>query len=79
MSGTISGLFFPCCAIIFSLLIVITYFSKKRINLLENRIYSNMLLLILFDSILATLIQVVAQNGVVPGEMFFVNLFNKLS
>ncbi len=78
MSGTISGLFFPCCAIIFSLLIVITYFSKKRINLLENRIYSNMLLLILFDSILATLIQVVAQNGVVPGEMFFVNLFNKL-
>ena len=78
MSGTISGLFFPCCAIIFSLLIVITYFSKKRINLLENRIYSNMLLLILFDSILATLIQAVAQNGVVPGEMFFVNLFNKL-
>ena len=78
MSGAMSGLFFPGCAVMFSALIFITYFSKKRIDLKENKIYSNMLMLILIDSILATLIQIVAQGGVSPEEELFVTICNKL-
>ena len=78
MSGSVSGLFFPGCAVAFSILMCVTYFSKKRIDLKENRIYSNMLILILADSIFATLIQIIAQNGVSTQEEIFVTICNKL-
>ncbi len=78
MSGTLSGLFFPCAAIVFSTLICITYFSKKRIDLLENKIFSNMIVLILLDSILCTIIQIIAYNGLDEFETKMAYLFNKL-
>ncbi len=78
MSGSVSGLFFPSCAVVFSILMCVTYFSKKRIDLKENRIYSNMLILILADAIFATLIQIIAQNGVSAQEEIFVTICNKL-
>ena len=78
MSGTLSGLFFPCAAIVFSTLICITYFSKKRIDLLENKIFSNMIVLILLDSIMCTIIQIIAYNGLDEFETKMAYLFNKL-
>ena len=78
MSGTLSGLFSPCAAIVFSTLICITYFSKKRIDLLENKIFSNMIVLILLDSIMCTIIQIIAYNGLDEFETKMAYLFNKL-
>lgn len=48
-------LYMPICAIVFSLLLVIVYFSKKRIKLFENNMFSVMIVCILVDSILVTL------------------------
>jgi len=78
MSGTLSGLFFPCASIVFSILICVTYFSKKRVDLLENRIFSNMIVLILLDSILCTIIQIIAYNGLNELETKMAYFFNKI-
>lgn len=48
-------IFMPIWAIVFSLLLIIVYFSKKRINLYENNMFSIMLVCIFIDSILVTL------------------------
>jgi len=45
----------PICALLFSIFLCIVYFSKKRIKLIENNMYSVMLLSVLFDSILVIL------------------------
>lgn len=41
----------PICAIVFSFLLAIVYFSKKRVKLLENKMYSAMLICVIVDSI----------------------------
>ena len=46
-----SGILLPACSIFFSALLCIIYFSKKRINLLENKMYSIMIISIVIDSI----------------------------
>ena len=52
-----AGILLPACAIFFSGLLCIIYFSKKRVNLLENTMYSVMIISILMDSILVTILQ----------------------
>ena len=77
MSGTISGLFFPSCALLFSILLSIIYFSKKKIDLKENKLYSVMVLSILFDNLFVLILQIVANTGINEIEFFGV-FFNKL-
>ena len=77
MSGTLSGLFFPACALFFSLLLFIIYFSKKRIDIKENKFYSIMIVSVLLDSIFALILQIVANTGINDIEFFGI-LFNKL-
>lgn len=72
------GLLLPVCSIFFSGLLCLVYFSKRRINILENTMYAIMLICSLFDSILVTALQILALNGVNNIEYFFVVLFNKL-
>ena len=55
-----AGILLPACAIFFSGLLCIIYFSKKRVNLLENKMYSVMIISILIDSILVTILVAVA-------------------
>ena len=45
----------PICAIVFSMLLIIVYYSKKRVKLLENKMYGVMLFCVLIDSILVTI------------------------
>ena len=74
-----SGILLPACSIFFSALLCIIYFSKKRINLLENKMYSIMIIAILIDSILVTVLQsFVSGGGVSDLEMAFVPLLNKI-
>ena len=68
----------PCCAIFFATLLCIIYFFKPRINLLENKFYSIILIVIVLDSILATSLQLLGIDGVTNFEMILVNIFNKL-
>ena len=77
MSGTVSGLFFPACALFFSALLCIVYFSKERIKINENKLYSIMVFSILLDSFFALLLQIIANRGVTDIEIFGM-IFNKL-
>ena len=73
-----TGVLLPACAIFFSGLLVFIYFSKQRVNLLENKMYAVMILSILFDSILVTILQLFPLNGVSDLELTFVPLLNKI-
>ena len=72
------GILLPICSCIFSALLVIIYFSKERINLLENKIYSKMLLLSLVDGIFVTMVQGMALDGVSNSELLMISIINKL-
>ena len=52
----------PLCATIFTLLLMITFFSKKRLNIRENIIFSIMLCLTFFESLLVTIIRIIVIN-----------------
>ena len=39
-----SGIYFPVCSIFFNVLIMYIYFSKKRLNNIENKIYKTLLI-----------------------------------
>ena len=78
MSGNYSGAFFPACSILFSILIIIIYFSKKRVDLIENKAYAAMLICTFFDSILAITLQLMVLNGMNETIIMFINIINKL-
>jgi len=50
------NLYLPLTALFFSILLIVVFFSKERIILLENRIYSLMLIAIGVDSLLSVFI-----------------------
>src|SRR5699024_628959 len=54
------------------------YFSKKRLNTLENKTYSIMLVCSLIDSILVTILRVFSIGEITPLIEVFVNILNKL-
>ena len=73
-----SGVLLPTCSIFFSALLCLVYFLKKRVSILENKMYSTMIVCILIDSILVTILQSFAFNGVTPLELALVPILNKL-
>mgnify|MGYP004559418071 CR=1 FL=1 len=73
-----AGIILPVCAVFFSLLLTIVYFSKKRIDLVENKIYSLMVIVTLIDSILVSLVQGIGLNGITSISNIFISLINKI-
>ena len=74
-----AGILLPACALVFSVLILIIYYSKPRIELLENKLYALMLLCVLADSLIASFLQTMPLNGVVSDiEKLFAVVFNKI-
>ena len=74
-----SGLLLPSCATVFSLLLCIIFFSKKRIEIYETKIYAVILCVVLADSICATLLQIIAFTGKLDSMgMFLVNIINRI-
>ena len=69
------NLYLPIAATVFSILLMIVYFSKKRLNSLENRIYSIMLIVILADSLLSSMLFF---NVYTNYNQFFVEMCNKI-
>ena len=72
----------PICAAIFLALLCIVYFSKERLNLIENRLYSVMLVTGLIDSIIIIIERLLVLNGdittVSSGTKFILQCTNKL-
>lgn len=78
IGDNMEGLYLPICSVFFSLLLCIIYFSKKRIDLLENKVYSVMLISSLIDSILVTILQYLAVDGITNKENIIIQIFNKI-
>lgn len=57
-----SELQLPICAIFFSALLCVVFFSKKRIDLLENKLYSIMVVCGLLDGIIITIERILVLN-----------------
>ena len=72
------GLLLPICSIFFSLMLIVIYYSKKRIDLIENRVFSTMLICSVLDSIIVTILQCLALNGVSTIESILLNILNKI-
>ena len=73
------GLLLPSCSIVFSILLCIIFFSKERIDNLETKIYAIILITILFDSIFACILQVIAYLAIFNDfTLFLVNIVNRL-
>ena len=72
----------PICAAIFLALLCIVYFLKERLNLIENRLYSVMLVTGLIDSIIIIIERLLVLNGdittVSSGTKFILQCTNKL-
>ena len=72
----------PICAAIFLALLCIVYFSKERLNLIENRLYSVMLVTGLIDSIIIIIERLLVLNGdiatVSSGTKLILQCTNKL-
>ena len=74
-----AGVLLPVCSIFFSILLLIVYYSKPRINLLENKVYAAMLIYCVIDSIIISVLQMFPLDGVVSEkETMFVVLLNKI-
>ena len=73
-----AGILLPICGTFFSLLLTIIYFSKKRIDLVENKIYSFMIPIVLIDSVLVSLVQGIGLNGINSVSNIFISLINKI-
>ena len=72
------GLLLPICSIFFSILLCIIYFSKKRINSLENKIFSVTLLCSVVDSIIVSILQYLALNNINDIELITIEWLNKI-
>lgn len=73
-----AGILLPVCSIFFSILILFVYFYKKRIKLVENNVYSIMLIISLIDGILVSILQAMSINGISMAEEIIVHIFNKI-
>ncbi len=71
------GLLLPICSIIFSILLCICFFIKKRLPLLENNMYSIMIITVLIDSILVTILQSFSFNTITPTIDIIIQILNK--
>jgi signal transduction histidine kinase/CheY-like chemotaxis protein len=74
----VEGILLPACSIFFATLLCYIYFSKKRIVLIENNMYSTMIICGLLDGIIVTILQILALNDVSKLEYLFVVLLNKI-
>ena len=60
------GMILPICSIFFSILLCIIFFLKKRMPLLENNMYTIMIIVVLIDSILVTILQSFSFFNITP-------------
>lgn len=72
------GLLLPACSVFFSLLLCFAYLLKKRFPLIENKVYSVMLIISVFDSIVVTILQYIAYKYDVTNMQMIISILNKI-
>jgi len=72
------GILLPACSIVFSLLLMIVYFVKEKVPLVQNKVYSGMLIASFIDSICVTFLQSLGFNGVTNFELILVKFVNRI-
>ena len=65
-----NNLYFPICAVLINVLIVVVFFSKKRIHSDETRAYSNLIIIALLESSLACLLVVLMNLYGIPKYIY---------
>lgn len=65
-----NNLYFPICAVLINILIVVVFFSKKRIHSDETRAYSNLIIIALLESSLACLLVVLMNLYEIPKYIY---------
>ena len=72
------GILLPVCSLFFSGLMYYVYFSKERVDLLENKMYSCMIVCSFVDSLIVTILQSIA-FFYTPGYLdFIITILNKI-
>ena len=72
------GILLPVCSLFFSGLMCYVYFSKERVDLLENKMYSCMIICSFIDSLIVTILQSIA-FFYAPGYLdFIITILNKI-
>mgnify|MGYP004625185359 FL=1 len=72
------GILLPVCSLFFSGLMCYVYFSKERVDLLENKMYSCMIICSFIDSLIVTILQSIA-FFYAPGYLdFIITMLNKI-
>ena len=72
------GILLPVCSLFFSGLMCYVYFSKERVDLLENKMYSCMIVCSFVDSLIVTMLQSIA-FFYTPGYLdFIITILNKI-
>ena len=72
------GILLPICSLFFSGLMCYVYFSKERVDLLENKMYSCMIICSFIDSLIVTILQSIA-FFYAPGYLdFIITILNKI-
>ena len=72
------GILLPVCSLFFSGLMCYIYFSKERVDLLENKMYSCMIVCSFVDSLIVTILQSIA-FFYTPGYLdFIIAVLNKI-
>ena len=72
------GILLPVCSLFFSGLMCYIYFSKERVDLLENKMYSCMIVCSFVDSLIVTILQSIA-FFYTPGYLdFIITVLNKI-
>ena len=73
-----SGILLPVCSIFFSTLLVIIFFFKKRVDLIENNVYSLMLIITLIDGIIVSFLQIAANYNLYEITSPVFSILNKI-
>ncbi len=74
----VSGMLLPACSIFFSSLLFYLYFSKDRVDLLENKMYGAMIVCTLVDSVLVTFLQFLSLREITNAKSILITLLNKI-
>lgn len=65
-----NNLYFPICAVLINILIVVVFFSKKRIHSDETRAYSNLIIIALLESSLACILVILMNLYGIPKYIY---------
>ena len=72
------GVLLPICSVFFSSLLCFAYFLKKRVPLVENKVYSVMLIISVIDSIIVTILQAIPMKFQIDNIIGIISILNKI-